>query len=235
MKYVQNPLPFHLEEALTFANFEVGRNGELISQLKDPTVSFLFLQGEGGCGKSHLLQAVCSAASARGEIARFLPLQQLFALGASVLEGIEGSAVVAIDDLQQIAGVAAWEEALFHLYNRMREGGGRVLVSGDALPAALGITTPDLLSRLQWGTIYTIAPLGDEARGRVMQRLAKVQGLQLSDAVVRYLLLRVPRTMPQLLELIQGLDYASMATKRRLTVPFVRDYLAQRESEASAP
>ena len=120
---------------------------------------------------------------------------------------------------------------MFHFYNRVREQGGRLLVSASCAPAQLGITLADLQSRLSWGVVYPIHALDDEQRCEAMQLRAGQKGCELPDETAVYLLRRLPRELPALFDTLDRLDEASLAAQRKLTVPFVKSVLNNLGSE----
>jgi DnaA family protein len=220
----QLPLGFTWRDQATFANFFNGENSQLVASLKSASEPLIFLWGEAGCGKSHLLQAVCQMASSNTQPV-YLPMQELLELQPAVFEGMETMNPVCIDDVQLLAGNKEWEEALFHLFNRVRDQGGRMIVSATAPPGQLAIQLPDLVTRLGWGTVYQVKPLNDEGKKVALQQRAKNRGLQLPDEVVEYVLRRSLRDMNSLFELLDKLDVASLVEQRKLTIPFVKQYL----------
>lgn len=133
--------------------------------------------------------------------------------------------LVAVDDVQAIAGDADWEAALFGLFNRCRDRGTRMVFSADRGPASLPIVLADLRSRLAWGLTLAIQPLDDRGRLELLRSLARRHALDLPDEVARYLLERTSRHPNDLVETVNRLDHASLAAQRRLTIPFVRDHL----------
>ena len=155
----------------------------------------------------------------------YLPLQELLTLAPELLEGLEQQALIAIDDVQAIAGMPQWEEALFHLYNRVRDCGHRLVVSATVAPAGLTLTLPDLTSRLGWGPVFQLAALSDTDKRAALQMRARRRGLELGNEVPEYLLRRCPRDMDSLFSLLNQLDRASLVAQRRLTIPFVRELL----------
>ncbi|MFN2310099.1 MAG: DnaA ATPase domain-containing protein, partial [Gammaproteobacteria bacterium] len=151
----QLALALRLPATSQFDNYVAGPNPEALAavrQLAQTAVpGMLFLTGAAGTGKTHLLQAACRAAEAPGA---YVPLKALAGHEPAVLEGLEQYPLVAIDDVQAIAGQTAWEEALFHLYNRLRDAGGRLLSAASLAPEQLALHLPDLRSRLAWGALY---------------------------------------------------------------------------------
>lgn len=231
---LQLPLGIVLRDGATFDNFLAADNGEVISHLRDawqhaPSRG-MYCWGPAACGKTHLLQAVCHEAARRGDQALYLPLQQVDEWQPRMLESLEGLAVVCVDDLQYIAGRRDWQEALFHLYNRMLANAALFIATGSSVPDGLGLELPDLVSRLSWGGVYRIHALTDEGKQQALILRAGQRGLQLPDDVARYLLRHYPRDLHALMTMLQELDVASLAEQRRLTIPFVRETILGREA-----
>jgi DnaA family protein len=133
-------------------------------------------------------------------------------------------ALVVADDVQRLG--AAEQHALFVAINEAREGGPAVLAAGDQPTASLALR-PDLRSRLAWGLVYQLLPLSDADKARHLKALAGARGLLLSDDVVAYLLARLPRDMASLQAVMEVLDRYSLMRQRALTLPLVREALAQ--------
>ncbi|MBF0219661.1 MAG: DnaA regulatory inactivator Hda [Gammaproteobacteria bacterium] len=226
----QTPLPLGntLEPSCRFANFIVGRNLQLMQRLQQTSPPpLLYLWGGDGLGKSHLLQSICHAQSDQGGVAFYLPLALLKDEDPSLLTGMGEANLIALDDLDSVAGRADWEEAIFHLLNQLRLQGGRGVVAARHAPQALPLQLPDLSSRLQWGEVYSLQPLNDAEKHRLLQDRARSYGIHLSDALVNYLMQRLTREVGPLMRLLEDLDYASLAAKQRVTIPFVRQWLQQ--------
>jgi DnaA family protein len=221
----QLPLGIGLKDAATFDNFYSAGNELALEALQQGNDRMLYLWGPTGCGKSHLLQALCHETAANGQSPVYLPLEELKMLSPELLEGLEQQALIAVDDIQAIAGVCQWEEALFHLYNRVRDGGQRLVVSATVTPAGLGLTLPDLISRLGWGPVFRLTSLTDTDKRAALQMRARRRGLEMGNEVAEYLLRHCPRDMDSLFNLLNQLDQASLAAQRRLTIPFVRELL----------
>src|SRR4030067_2411305 len=131
----QLPLGIVLRDNATFSNYVPGQNEEVLHTVQQTLRSggeqFVYLWGTAGNGKTHLLHAACHEVSIRGLSPVYLPLAQRHELAPQMLEGLEQLDLVCLDDIQCIAGDEAWEGALFHLYNRLRESGHPLLVAGD--------------------------------------------------------------------------------------------------------
>jgi len=136
------------------------------------------------------------------------------------------------DDVHLLSADA--QQALFVAVNAARESGRGVLAAGDKPPAALALRD-DLRTRLAWGLVYGLHPLGDEAKHAHLAALAARRGLQLSPEVAAYLLARLPRDFASLNSVMEILDKHSLARQRGLTVPLVREALAAWEVHRLMP
>lgn len=226
----QLPLPIGEYGAPRFENYYlIDANREAVAAVKYHGVRsrerFLYLWGSSGAGKTHLLLAACQAAAERGETIAYVPLRRADSFSPEILQGLERSALVAIDDVNAIAGQRHWEEALFCLYNLLREGPNCLLVASCDKPAMLCLSLPDLCSRLGWGLVYPLWPLADHDKQAALQFQAAKRGMELPDEVAGFLLRHSERDMHSLSRLLAQLERASMAAQRRLTVPFVRQVL----------
>jgi len=225
----QLPLGLQMRASARFSGFLAGPNQEPVDQLKQSAVGtgepFILLWGAAGCGKSHLLQAACHLAAEQDRTVTYVSLVTFAGLPPGLLEGWENFQLVCIDDVHCIAGERSWEEALFNLYNRIREHGGTLNVSSRSAPAGLAFALPDLGSRLGWGLVYQLQPLDDEQRLAALQQRASQRGCEMPAETGRYLLRRLPRDMPALFALLDRLDEASLVAQRKLTVPFVKSVL----------
>lgn len=221
----QLPLALAINEGYTLDNFSYGSNGELLQLLQQtPLRDFVYIWGGEGAGKSHLLQALCQQTSTAGS-ALYLPLSLLQELGPNAVEGGEYYSLLAIDGPGLVAGDSRWEEALFHLYNRVKAAGGTIVVADRLPPDQLPIQLADLRSRLQWGPVFQLQPMRDQEKATALVRRAEERGLLLPIEVANYLLRYTPRNPHQLFANLEYLDRAALIQKRRLTIPFVRQAL----------
>ncbi|HEX6592527.1 MAG TPA: DnaA regulatory inactivator Hda [Moraxellaceae bacterium] len=187
--------------------------------------SLLFIHGVAGSGRSHLLSAICTAREEGGGAAVLLPLQELREEDPGLLQGLEAQDLLACDDVEAIAGHAAWEEALFHLFNRVRAAGGRLVFASSRPPREAGFRLPDLASRLALAPCWELGLPDDGSRQALLARAIERREIDLDQDVLRYLALRGPRTPGGLMALVEGLDKGSLQAGRRLTIPFARKVL----------
>jgi DnaA family protein len=185
----------------TLDNFIPGANAELLARLREFQENkfketILYLWGDAGSGKSHLLRA------------------------CGVLRADAGPNVV--DDVEKLA--EASQIALFNTINDARQSGGKVLAAGNAPPPLLPLRE-DLKSRLAWGLVYHVKPLTDDERAGYLRAEAGRRGMRVPDEVISYLLTHVRRDLPTLLAIVEELDRTSLELKRPVTLPLVREAL----------
>jgi DnaA family protein len=225
---VPEQLTFELAppQAPTFDNFLPGANDELVDVLAraargDLTETGVFVWGAAGSGKTHLLRATVDAAARAGRVAR------AFDAGDPVpAEPPDAGALIAVDDVDRAPEPV--QAALFTLYNALAATGGQLVVASAMPPARLAVRA-DLRTRLAHGLTYEAVALADAAKPAALRRYADARGVRLPDDVVDYLLAHFPRDMASLLRVLAALDRQSLATRRPITVPFVRAFLVQGE------
>lgn len=197
-------------------NFVAGRNVELLSALRHALSSSqgercLYLWGEAGSGKTHLLQAIVVSARSAGKSA--------ICLCGDVPQVNE---VVAVDDVETLDEEG--QVALFALYNRMRESGGLLLVSGTQAPVFLKLRD-DLRTRLGWGLVYQVHALTDAEKTEALRQHATARGFELSSEVTSYLLRHGRRDLPSLLVTLDALDERCLRLKRGASVPILKEVM----------
>ncbi len=171
----------------------------------------LYVWGESGGGKSHLLQAAVEQARATGQSAVY-----------ACAEVPPAAQVVAVDDVEELDDQA--QIALFALYNQMRESGGLLLVSGTQAPAHLKLRD-DLRTRLGWGLVYQLHALSDAEKAEALRQHAQARGFELPHEVTTYLLRHGRRDLPALLATLNALDEHCLRLKRMATVPLLKEVM----------
>ncbi|WP_211462832.1 DnaA regulatory inactivator Hda [Collimonas silvisoli] len=226
----QLTLDITAEEPQTLDTFVVGQNQEALqflqrlvapsaTSLTAPGDRFVYLWGDAGAGKSHVLHALASSTGARlirgsqynGDVFNFSP-------------DVTG---YLIDDCDKLS--AGDQIEAFNLFNQIREHGGWLVTSGELPPSELSVRE-DLRTRLGWGLIYQLHGLSDEEKIAALTHAALARGLHLSNGVLPYLITHFRRDMRSLSAMLDELDRYSLETQRPITLPLLRSLL-QLESE----
>lgn len=214
---LQLPLPLGGRAAPSFDAFVVGDNAAALAQLRGLQMpgAPVYLWGPTGCGKSHLLQALAAAVRQRGRIAvDFEP--------GCVLQ--PDWTLLLIDDSETL-DTAAQADA-FRCFVDAAGAGVQIVAAGRLPPVDLPLRE-DLRTRLGWGPIYAVQPLAESQVRAVLRREADRRGIFLADEVMDYLLARFTRDLRHLMQLLDHLDRFALAHGRHVTVPLVRQMLAE--------
>ena len=121
---------------------------DAVRQLHVGLIGQLYLFGSPATGKSHLLSAICESFIDIDKSAICLSLNELVNTDVNVLSSLENFDVIAIDDLDVLEHSTQWQEALFHLINRSREGQRQLLFAANKSASTLPFQLTDLLTRL---------------------------------------------------------------------------------------
>jgi DnaA family protein len=196
----QIPLEISPRVEADFDNFVAGPNAEALARVRELAA---------GNSRERIVYLWGTAGSGRTHLLR--------------AAGRANPGLVIADDVEALE--PAGQQALFIAINEARDGGPFVLAAGSKPPAQLELRA-DLRSRLAWGLVYELLPIGDEDKARHLKSLAEARGLQLSDDILRYLLTRLPRDMASLHSVLEVLDRYSLMRQRALTLPLVKEALA---------
>lgn len=209
------------EKPQTLDSFVTGQNEELLQLLRlfsrhvdrAPGDRFVYLWGESGAGKSHLLRALAAT-----------PNSRYIAPGAAkdTFSYEAQTTLYLIDDCEQLAPQS--QIGAFNLFNQVRENGGLLVTAGNLPPARLALRE-DLRTRLGWGLIYQLHGLTDDEKIAALNQAAQARGLTLSPGVLPYLITHSRRDMQSLSAMLDALDQYSLETQRPITLPLLRSLL----------
>ncbi len=231
----QLPLHFEFRANQTFNDFFPGINQEIVTHLQQCIAGLgeqqIFLWGKPGQGKTHLLQACCHQALNQNLSSFYFDLSAAGLPDPSMLSGLDEYEVVCFDNIERIAGNAAWELAFFNFFNRQRDRGHKLIVSASSAPNDIAIRLPDLRTRLNWGLTLKIQPLADNDRIAALIFKADQMGFEIAPQAGRFLLTHYDRDPASLWALLEKLDKASLAAKRKLTIPFLKQILDEQSHD----
>jgi DnaA-homolog protein len=226
----QIPLPIFTPPEPTFDNFVPGANAPALAHLRTLVLPAapVYLWGPAGSGKTHLLRGLAARCHAQGRRVGW------FDAADSLPWALEPDwAAVVIDRCELLDPHA--QHAAFALFVDATTHGVQVAAAARVPPVDLPLRD-DLRTRLAWGHVFALQALSDAEARAALRRDGDGRGLLLPDEVIDHLLNHFPRDLAHLLRLVQRLDEYSMSRGRRITVPLLRQMLAEEgRPEVSTP
>ena len=217
----QIPLAIALDTAHSFDSFVPGPNQMALEHLRSLAAGSppVYLWGPSGSGKTHLLQSLAQRCQQQGgQVAWFQagdapPWSADEACALIVLDGCDG-----FDAEQQQSAFALFVEATSRAIP--------LAAAGRVPPVDLPLRD-DLRTRLGWGHVLAIQPLSEAETRAALRREADRRGLFLSDEVMDHVLTRFTRDLKHLMGLLDRLDQFALVNKRAITVPLLKQMLAE--------
>jgi chromosomal replication initiator protein len=204
-RHIPNVLSeFRLNDKYIFENFIVGKCNELANAAsravaENPGRAYnpLFIYGDVGLGKTHLLQAVGNHIQQINPDARILYVSCekftsdfIRAIATKQLNEFKNTYrnvdVLLMDDVQFLAGKESTQEEFFHTFNALHQNNSQVVVTSDRPPKAIPDLEERLLSRFEWGMIADISTLDLETRMAIIQQKTQEKGIILDHETSEY-------------------------------------------------
>ncbi|MGH7719916.1 MAG: chromosomal replication initiator protein DnaA [Gemmatimonadaceae bacterium] len=234
-----------LSARYTFQNFVIGKSNELaaaaaqaIAAAPGKVYNPLFIYGDTGLGKTHLMQAVAH------EIVNRLPATRICFVGTEqftneLVASIQGRTtpefrrryrqtdLLLIDDVHFLKGKEATQEEFFHTFNALYEAGRQIVLTSDRPPSEIPGLEARLVSRFQWGMVADIELPDLEHRIAILQNKARLDHLELTipDEVIRFIAEHVRSSVRELEgSIIRLLAYASLR-HRDVSIDLAREAL----------
>lgn len=229
----------------TFANFVIGKSNELaaaaahaVAEAPGKVYNPLFIYGQTGLGKTHLMQAVAH------EILQRAPTLRLAFIGTEqftneLVASIQGRTtqefrrryreidLLLVDDIHFLKGKEATQEEFFHTFNALYEAGRQIILTSDRPPSEIPGLEARLVSRFQWGMVADIEQPDLEHRIAILRNKAALDHLELSipDDVIHFIAENVRSSVRELEgSIIRLLAYASLK-HQQITVQLAREAL----------
>ncbi|MGQ0712609.1 MAG: chromosomal replication initiator protein DnaA [Gemmatimonadaceae bacterium] len=245
---IANPASASLSGRYTFQNFVVGKSNELaaaaahaVAEAPGKVYNPLFIYGETGLGKTHLMQAVAH------EILQRTPRIRLGFVGTEqftneLVGSIQGRTtqefrrryreidLLLVDDIHFLKGKEATQEEFFHTFNALYEAGRQIILTSDRPPSEIPSLEARLVSRFQWGMVADIEQPDLEHRIAILKDKAVLDHLELTipHDVLEFIAENVRSSVRELEgSVIRLLAYASLK-HREITVELAREALREK-------
>jgi chromosomal replication initiator protein len=234
-----------LSTRYTFEHFVIGKSNELaaaaaaaVSQAPGKVYNPLFLYGDTGLGKTHLMQAVAHDVLHRHPDTRitFIGTEQFTnEMIASIQtrttqefrRRYRETDMLLVDDVQFLKGKEATQEEFFHTFNALYEAGRQIILTSDRPPSEIPGLEARLVSRFQWGMVADIELPDLEHRIAILRNKALIDHLEMTipEDVIRFIAEHVRSSVRELEgSIIKLLAYASLK-HREITVDVAREAL----------
>ncbi len=209
------------QRAQHFENFIVGKNAEAVTAIRMAATfgqpPAIYLWGEPGCGRSHLMTSALNASEVNGRPAAT----------ASPVSGDEDfplpeGGLLVVESVDQLN--AAGQAALFRAFIRARERRTALLLSGSAPPAGLDLRE-DVRTRLGQCLVFELRALDDQQKEDMLVLYGLSRGVFLEPDLIHHLLRHGRRDLPWLLSVVDALDEDSLARHRSPTLPLLREIM----------
>jgi len=227
----------------TFENFVVGPSNRLahascvaVSNSPGKTYNPLFIYGNSGLGKTHLLQAVCFDAQERfnGGIIQFLSCEEFVnrfirAIEEGNLAGFQSQFrtvdMLVLDDIQFLREREQSQEEFFHTFNALYNNGKQIILSADSPPVKIPSLEERLISRFNWGLVAGIDPPSYETRVAIVQKKAHLRGLSISDDIAEYIARKVQANIRELEGALTSIYAVATTTGKKITLELAQTAL----------
>src|SRR5687767_4469906 len=244
-----------LSDRYTFDHFVIGKSNELaaaaahaVSQAPGKVYNPLFIYGETGLGKTHLMQAIAHDILERNPQTRitFVGTEQFTNELVAAIQTRTNAAfrrhyretdLLLVDDVHFLKGKEATQEEFFHTFNALYEAGRQIVLTSDRAPSEIAGLEGRLVSRFQWGMVADIELPDFEHRVAILRQKAHVDHLEhtIPNDVIRFIAENVRSSIRELEgSIIKLLAYASLR-HREISVDVAREALRDklRNTESS--
>lgn len=219
----QLALDIGIESGPSLHNFLAGPNQDALSHLqlwagnrmRSPVP--IYLWGESGSGKTHLLEGVRRELRTQGATVGWMD-----ATLAEPPAFDEAWAAVFMDQVHLYT--AAQQHMAFNWFVNAQALQRGVLAAGELAPLQLKLRE-DLRTRLGWGHVFGLQALSEPERRAVLRQQADTRGIFLSDEVMSFMLNRFSRDLGSLMQLLDLLDKYALKAQRGITIPLIKSML----------
>jgi len=226
----------------TFDNFIVGNTNKYahaacLAVTNNPSKLYnpLFIYGESGLGKTHLLYAITNqilktkkaknVLYVRGEDFTNQMITSLMQKKPMLYfrEKYRKVDVLLVDDIQFIAGKEAIQEEFFHTFNALYDEKKQIILTSDRPPKDIQTLEDRLKSRFEWGLIVDIQPPDLELRIAILKRKSDSMGINVPDDVIIYLAEQIKSNIRQLEGAIKKLSAYSVLNNTPIDIRFAKE------------
>ena len=243
-KTIQDEFDSNLNQKYTFDNYVMGDNNQMarsvaLAVAKQPgQTSFnpLFIYGDVGLGKTHLIQAIGNEAK------NIFPEKRILYVSSEKFTNDFTDAisknktndfstfyrsldVLIVDDIQFFSGKEKTQETFFHTFNTLQQQNKQIILSSDKPPKDLKGIPERLVSRFQWGLIADLQHPDFETRAAILKRKSEYMGMALDAEILDYLALNITSNIRELEGSLVGLLAESSISFKPITIDLAKEVI----------
>ncbi len=210
------PGALYESDAFTFETYVVGPSNKLayaaakaVAERPAENYNPLFIYGDSGLGKTHLLYAIAHQVMRKDENAKIVYIKGddfTVELVNAIREGknpefrekYRQASLLLVDDIQFIAGKQQTQEEFFHTFNALYEAGKQIVLTSDRPPREMTLLQDRLRGRFEWGLMVDVTPPDFETRIAIIKTKAALLGVQLPDEITDYIAENVTANVRQI-------------------------------------
>lgn len=215
-EYVSKKETENLKAEDTFDSFVVGASNKFAyaaasAVANDPGNKYnpLFIYGNSGLGKTHLLNAICHSIEQQNPGAKIIYTRGedftneliRYISSKSTIEfhkKYRNADILLVDDVQFIAGKESTQEEFFHTFNALYQAGNQIVLTSDRPPKEIALLEDRLKNRFEWGLMADIQPPDIETRMAIIKRKADILNFDLPDECVQFIAEKLKNNIRQL-------------------------------------
>lgn len=227
----------------SFTNFVVGPNNQLAhaaakSVSRSPATQFnpLFIYGDTGLGKTHLIQAIGSKIMAERPYLKVLYISTeqfinefIYSIQTNTQQSFKikyrNVDILLIDDIQFLEKKEETQNEFFHTFNTLYENKKQIVISSDRPPKQIATLTDRLRSRFEWGMITDIQTPNLETREAILRNKAAKENMVISDEAFNYIARRITSSIRALESALANLRMVSEIYNEPISIKHVKEHL----------
>ena len=232
-----------LNPKYTFDYFVVGNSNRFahaaclaVAQSPGKAYNPLFVYGEVGLGKTHLMQAIGNYIKWQNSKTKVLYISSEKFTNELInsirddrtvafRDKYRGVDILLIDDIQFLAGKERTQEEFFHTFNTLYELNKQIVITSDRPPKDIITLEERLISRFEWGLTTDIQPPDLETRIAILRKKSQSENLNVPAEVIDFIANKIPSNIRQLEGALTKLTAYSTLTKKELSIPLTQEIL----------
>ena len=232
-----------LNQNYTFENFVVGPNNRLAnaaakSVAKYPATQYnpLFIYGDSGLGKTHLIQAIAHQIIHEKPYLKvlYIPTEQfvnefIHSVQTNTQQSFKikyrNVDILIIDDIQFLEKKEQTQEEFFNTFNTLHQNGKQIIISSDRLPKHIATLDARLRTRFEWSMLADIQIPPLETREAILKNKAEKENIKISDEAFNYIARRITSSIRALESALANLKMVYHLYNEPISIKHAKEHL----------